>query len=151
MDSVAFELKWEAVHDDPAEFAGSLVDVEKGEAFLFYPGSARRRGMLAWQSVEIQSAAEVLCVRFRSDEPLWSRELGKDADLSKVQGDEIYSALQIKPLAYTADRVLVAYRLEESLWVLHGLNREDGDIVWTHMVQHDVENEFHSSYAQCFL
>jgi hypothetical protein len=135
MDSAEFELKWEAIHEDPAEFGGSLVDTEKGEAFLFYPGSARRRGLLAWQSVEIQSAAEVLCVRFRSDEPLWSAELGKDADLSKVPGDEIYSSLQIKALGYTAQRLLVAYRMEESMWVLHGLNRADGSICWSETIQ----------------
>lgn len=129
--SGTFQLMWEALHPDADQFGGALVDPALAQGFLFYPGDVRRTGVLMWQKNKVHAAAEVQCVRYRSDEIAWSQSIGADFDVAGAYSHQLRQILQIRPLILTQTLVVCAVCLGSDRWRILAISRSDGSVLWT--------------------
>ena len=126
-----WKLLWEAEHPSEAGYCGGYVYPQKNLAFLTYAGEVKRTGALMWQKTVLEAPAEVTAVSMERDEPLWSCEIGRQVDLTPLLGEEIFRALETRPLACNGEILLVATLFQPDVWDVHGIVVEDGSLAWT--------------------
>ena len=124
-------IYWEAQHEAESEFRGATISVEHDMALLAYRGAAKRKGMLFWQGVTVESPSEITAVRMGSDEPSWTRQFGEDWDFSKVQGDAFYQCLSVNVIGASSGVFCVGIRKGEEVWEILGLKATSGETLWS--------------------
>ena len=97
---------WEALHPEESGYGGGLVDGEGGMVYLGYHGNAVRKGFLTWQKNHLETPVEVTAISIETDEPVWSHEFGAELDLEPLGAENVYKALQVKPVAQLGKALL---------------------------------------------
>ena len=123
-------LVWEAIHKEPEEFGGALFDAEAKQAVLFYPGKVVRTGFLAWQKTRIDEPAEIQVVDIRTNEDLYSVELGADAEVGHLRADEVHLSLRPRGLRVTPRHVFAYHTIGRHAGRVVCMDRSAKRVAW---------------------
>lgn len=124
---------WEALHPEESGYGGGLVDGEGGRVYLGYHGNAVRKGFLTWQKNHLETPVEVTAISFEADEPLWSHEFGAELDLAPLGAENVYKALQVKPVAQLGKVLLFASNYLPEEWIVFAIHCETGERLWSQL------------------